>query len=251
MNAKILSALTATAAATAIFGAVSIPAQAANLNPGEKFGTDGILFLEDTTVDFGFISTQGSFKSNLKIFEGSTAVFDLFDEKARWDGGTTRSTDSAVDWLGTSSNIVDPSTKSFTFKAGKTYSLGLESWGWNGDWVAKAPVYSTTAQNSSGDQHAKFFEASAIPNLDTPTDSWRKMALKNAAGLSTDPLASVGVIAFEDTLFSQSSDKDYNDFMVTAVAKRSAASVPEPATLAGIGLIAGSLAVSRRRRAVS
>mgnify|MGYP006269374251 CR=1 FL=1 len=248
MNAKFLSVLTV-AAATALFGAISTPAQAASLNAGESFGTNGILFAEDTTVDFGFISTQGSFKSNLKIFEGSTAVFDLFAEKNRWDGGNTTSATNTNDWLGTSSNIVDPSTKSFTFKAGKTYSLGLESWGWNGNWVAKAPVSSTTAQNTNGEQHAKFFAASDIRDLNNPLSYSRKTDLGNGAGLSTDPLASLGVISFEDTLFGDS-DKDYNDFMVTATARRVNASVPEPATLAGIALVGSSLVFSRRRRSV-
>lgn len=52
------------------------------------------------------------------------------------------------------------------------------------------------------------------------------------------------IIAFEDLLLS-GSDSDYNDFVVLATDLES---VPEPATMAGLGLVAAAMAVSRRRQ---
>jgi hypothetical protein len=52
------------------------------------------------------------------------------------------------------------------------------------------------------------------------------------------------IIAFEDLLLSDS-DGDYNDFVVLATDLES---VPEPATMAGLGLVAAAMAVSRRRQ---
>jgi hypothetical protein len=52
------------------------------------------------------------------------------------------------------------------------------------------------------------------------------------------------IIAFEDVLLNYS-DSDYNDFVVLATDLES---VPEPATMAGLGLVAAAMAVSRRRQ---
>jgi len=56
------------------------------------------------------------------------------------------------------------------------------------------------------------------------------------------------IIAFEDQVFSSNrSDQDFNDFGVI-VESITPKSTPEPATLAGLGLFAGAMAVSRRRK---
>ncbi|MEQ9239140.1 PEP-CTERM sorting domain-containing protein [Coleofasciculus sp. E2-BRE-01] len=56
------------------------------------------------------------------------------------------------------------------------------------------------------------------------------------------------IIAFEDKLVGGSeSDFDYQDFVIIAESI-TPKSTPEPATLAGLGLFAGAMAVSRRRK---
>jgi hypothetical protein len=52
-------------------------------------------------------------------------------------------------------------------------------------------------------------------------------------------------VIFDDD--GANNDQDLNDFVFTARATP-VASVPEPTTIAGLGLVAGALAVSRRRK---
>ena len=70
MNTKFLSALTATAAATALFGAAA-PAHAFT------FGTGGITFQEKTEVSFKFIQSYGAYTSKLGVYkvDGQTTTF--------------------------------------------------------------------------------------------------------------------------------------------------------------------------------
>lgn len=103
----------------------------------------------------------------------------------------------------------------FTFKflAGKTYTLGLKSFLSN---ALKTTVYSTNAFNNPVEQNAVF---------------------------ENDTLAHGITINFDDN--GNNNDNDLNDFTVEARSK----TVPEPATLTGLGLAAGSLLLSRRRKA--
>src|SRR4028119_500132 len=85
MNTKLLSALTAPAAATALFGAAA-PAHAFS------FGTNAIQFENDTEVTFKFEQTYGAFTSALGVYSvsGGTPTFltTLFSEvKPSDDGG--------------------------------------------------------------------------------------------------------------------------------------------------------------------
>ncbi|MEQ8958141.1 MAG: PEP-CTERM sorting domain-containing protein [Coleofasciculus sp. C2-GNP5-27] len=57
------------------------------------------------------------------------------------------------------------------------------------------------------------------------------------------------IVAFEDQLVGgPDSDKDYQDFVIIAESLDPKIDVPEPTTLAGLGLLAGAMAVSRRRK---
>ena len=89
MNTKFLSALTATAAATALFGAAA-PAHAFT------FGTDAIQFDKETEVTFNFRQSYGSYTSSLGVYrvDGGKATFlqTLFSEVQSSDSG------AAGDW---------------------------------------------------------------------------------------------------------------------------------------------------------
>jgi hypothetical protein len=104
----------------------------------------------------------------------------------------------------------------FTFKflQGKTYTLGLESFLGG---KLKTQTYSTDTLNSPVEQNAVFSSSSLNQGV---------------------------LISFDDNGGPKGKDDDdLNDFKVNA------RSVPEPATLAGLGLAAGSLLLSRRRKA--
>jgi hypothetical protein len=222
MNTKLLSALTATAAATALFGA-AVPAQAFS------FGTDAITFRQDTSVKFNFKESHGMYQSSLGIYsvENSAVslVKTLFSE--------TKSSDNEWEneWKGTLGNTVLGGSEVFTFLANKIYTLGLDS-----DWGGS--VYSTSSLNS-GSQQAVFGGHSQLWSaLDKETTSTFQ-----AAGQFTNGLGSLfnggTLIGFDDR--GNSNDSDFQDFTVSAEA------VPEPMTMTGLALGLGGLVAARRR----
>ncbi|MEG5063525.1 PEP-CTERM sorting domain-containing protein [Microcoleus sp. B3-A4] len=225
MNTKLLSALTATAAATALFGA-GAPAQAAS------FGANGIQFDQDTTVKFNFKQTHGMYQSSLGIYSvensAATLVQALFSETKSSDNGAEN------EWKGTLGNtVVGSGSVVFTFLANQIYTLGLNS-GWGGS------VYSTSSLNS-GSQQAVFGGQEQLWNtLDKETTSTFQ-----AAGQFTNGLESLfnggTLIGFDDR--GNRNDSDFQDFTVTAEA------VPEPMTMTGLALGLGGLVAARRRRA--
>lgn len=234
MNAKLLSALTATAAATALFGA-SAPAQAFS------FGTNGITFGQNQDVQFNFKESHGAFKSSLAIYEVNgfslTNVANLFSETKSSDNG------GEYDWKGTLGNtVVDSGPVVFKFLANKVYTLGLSS---SYDGSDKGMVYSTSGLNlnvaSTGNQQAVFGQSSLLWNaLDKETT-----ATFQAAGSFTDGMASLfngtTLIGFDDR--GNTNDTDFQDFTVSAQA------VPEPMTMTGLALGLSGLIAARRRRA--
>jgi hypothetical protein len=223
MNTKFLSTLTATAVATALFGAAA-PAQAAS------FGTGGISFAQDTSITFTFKESHGAFKSYLGVFEVNNSipslVGTLFSEVKGSDNG------KANEWKGTLGNTVLGSGKAaYTFVANKVYTLGLVS-------SSTLKVFSTSSLNS-GSQQAVFGDQSLLTALDKDTTSNFK-----AAGQYTNGLGSLfnggATISFDDR--GNGNDKDFQDFTVTAEA------VPEPMTMTGLALGLGGLVAARRRR---
>ena len=228
MNTKFLSALTATAAATALFGAAA-PAHAFS------FGANAIQFENNTDVIFNFRQSYGAFTSALGVYgvnsAGPTLLKTLFSEvKPSDDGG-------ANNFKGTLGNtVLGSGISTFTFLANQVYTLGLNS-GPNGT------VFSTSALNSGRTQEALFFNPNGLlPTIINASDNagFGGNPANFTSGLGT--LFNGGTaISFDDR--GNSNDKDFQDFTVTAEA------VPEPMTMTGLALGLGGLVAARRRRA--
>ncbi len=222
--------LSAAAAAATVVGAVSSPAQAFSFGPG------GIRFDRDTTVDFSFIESHGYFRQRFGVQEIGGARTNLMWETTRSDNNSW-----ANDWQGTCGSALLNCNASFTFKAGKSYSLFLDAIDdFGGTYVLGEAV--------------KFFNApeAATVLADTSYRDYNRSPnslLSRTAGTNNaNPFAAPVLIAFEDYgLRNNASDDhvDYNDFMLTAQAR---ATVPEPATLAGLGVVVGGFGFARRRR---
>lgn len=226
MNTKLLSAITAATAATALLG-LSAPAQAFS------FGTGGIKFNEDTEVTFKFKESHGAFTSSLGIYKVTdsaiTQVASLFSETKSSDNG------GADEWKGTLGNtVLGSGSVAFTFLANKVYTLGLSS--------DNGTVYSTSSLNtgSDGSQQAVFGGPALWDALNRETTN-----VFQAAGQFTDATGSLfgggTTIAFDDR--GNGIDADFQDFTVSAEA------VPEPFTMTGLALGFGGLVAARRRRA--
>ena len=232
MNTKLLTALTATAAVTALL-AGSAPAQAFS------FGTTGISFAQDQQVEFNFKESHGAYTSSLGIYQVKNSlaslVSTLFSETKSSDKG------GANEWKGTLGNTVKGSGKVvYTFLANQVYTLGLSSL-YNAKSVGT--VYSTSGLNvkSSGSQQAVFGAASPLWSaLSKETTSKFGAAGKYTDG--TNSLGSAGgtLISFDDR--GGGNDADFQDFTV------SAEKVPEPITMTGLALGLGGLISARRRR---
>lgn len=231
MKTKLLTALTAAAAAATALLSFSGPARAFG------FGTSGISFSQNTDVTFKFIQSTGANLSNLGIYEvnGNTVgakVANLFQESQRSNNfnsiGNTAA--KATGYLGTAANLTGPAQVSFTFLANKVYTLGLFNQGWNSTWTR----YSTTSLNTRyGLQHAVFGSSGS------KTADGQAMAGVGSYQ-SSNPFVSGGItIGFEDA--ADGGDRDYNDFIVNAEA------VPEPITMGGLALGFGGMVMARRR----
>ena len=225
MNITLLSALTATAVATALFGA-GAPAQAFS------FGTNGIKFQEDTDVNFKFQESHGGYTSSFGIYSvkdsATSLISTLFSETKSSDNGGEN------EWKGSLGNTVLGSGFAvFTFLANQVYTLGLSSGG-------GGTVYSTSALNA-GSQQAVFGAASPLWNaLGKETTNFFQPAGQFTDG--TGSLSNGGtLISFDDR--GGGNDKDFQDFTVSAEA------VPEPITMTGLALGFGGLVAARRRRA--
>jgi len=223
MNTKFLSALTATAAATALFSAAA-PAQAASFN------TQSIQFEQDTAVKFNFLGSRGMFQSSLGIYHVQnsmpTLIKTLFSETKRSDNGAQN------EWRGTPGNTVLDGEQVFTFLANRIYTLGLAS-------LHRGSVFSTSALNGGGSQQAVFGDSSLYTALDRDTTRSFQAAPQYTSGLGS-LLNGGAVISFDDR--GNGNDRDFQDFTVTAEA------VPEPMTMTGLALGLGGLVAARRRR---
>ena len=208
--------VSAAAAAATVVGAVSSPAEAFSFGPG------GISFDRDTTVDFSFKESHGYFRQRFGVQEIGAAATNLLWETTRSDNNS-----GANDWQGTCGNAVLNCNVSFTFQAGKTYSLFLNA------------ITDDGVGTYELDEAVKFFNAPQAATVLADTSyrnyntSPNSLLARTAGTNNANPFAGPVLIAFEDYgLRNNASDDhvDYNDFMLTAQVR----SVPEPATLAGL-----------------
>lgn len=241
--------LTTAAAAVALVGIASGSAQAFS------FGNNGIKFDKNTTVDFSFKESHGYFWGQLGVIDskGTKQYLGIKEDKAFSPAGGSDN-GSVGEYKGTCGNTVSVCADSFTFAAGETYSLFLESKGSAGK--VQTTVFSTTALNTGSQtvngqsyafgQQVKFFDDLSLlndPKISSGSSTSSKLV--TTPGLTNaDPYAKEILLAWEDQ--GQGVHTDYNDVLVTAKAR--SVDVPEPTTLAGIGLVAGALALSRTRR---
>lgn len=223
------------AATTAIVGLASVaPAQAAS------FGTSGISFNKDTTVDFEFTQSYGRYRTDLRLYE-------VQDGKIFSDLGTLFKEVKAADVVdakgaptskpkGTAGNAVVDYTASFNFEAGKKYTLGIVNYGFwqkDGSNPYGGIFYTTSALNTGGTQQA-VFGSSGGDELFEFTDA--------SLFQSGDPLAGWVDISFDDA--GNNNDKDFQDFTL----KAKAVSTPEPTVLLGLGVAAGGMFLTRRNK---
>lgn len=213
MKQTLIKGIAATAAVvtTSVFG-FSNPASAF------MFGTNGIRYEEDTTIEFKFKQNGGWYNSVLAVYEvlgnGPVKVQDIIGEDL-------------------------DSTASFQFLANKTYTLGLTNYHPYTD-VELGTVYSTTRFNWAyrnggvGYQQALF---GAQPGLEAEGQAFANPGDYTGGA---DPTQGTVRISFDDGATAFGSDRDYNDFVVWAV--------PEPMSMGGMALGAAGLAMARRRR---
>jgi hypothetical protein len=204
-----------------------------------SFGTSGISFDKDTTLEFTFQVSHGKFESELGAFDISSAISSiLLEEVDRADEGF-KSDD--LGWKGTCGDAVAVCTAKYTFEANKSYSLRLLS-ELNGSF--KSLMSSTSTDNNGSKQRAIFASQSVFEtNIFTLEDG---QGFGNAASY-TDGLAllkGAGVwIGFDDG--GNGDDMDYQDFVVSA--KIVEEDVPEPASIMGL-MVVGAAALKLRRR---
>lgn len=240
MTTHFFAGLIASAAIASVLG--SAPALAFT------FGTDGIEFDRDTKVDFTFNESRGSFQSTLQIFQvGSenrlTWTKDMFAETRASDNG------SANGWLGTcgeGKTVQGNCSESFIFLKNIRYALGLDS-GSNGK------VYSTSSLNTKANGTLWISDNSPQRGQQAvfgAFGSTRRDGIKfnNPENFqSGDPFASQLKISFDDRGYRNAwgiPDLDFQDFSVTA---STVSAIPEPASLAGLGVVGIAIAASRRR----
>ncbi|WP_242032016.1 PEP-CTERM sorting domain-containing protein [Microcoleus sp. FACHB-672] len=197
-------------ATTALTGLFSVPVQAANLF------ASSVKFDKDTEVSFDFLESHGIYKSDFGVQQANGSFTSLLKEIQNADDTSVIGNN---DWLGSCGISVKQCISTFTFKAGIDYTFALQNYekvkttnGWGYNDTSTTTVYSSTSQ------------AVAYTKL---SDTSYKLAWDDGYG----------------------GDRDTNDFIVKASWKK-AASVPEPAALAGLFLVAGTLVISRRRKGV-
>lgn len=202
------------------------PAQAASF-----FGNGKFSFTSNQSFNFNFLLSKGMWQSDFGVLNvGTGEKTVLFSELAPgYDPkvGNQNNGDSSskpFDWLGTCGVTVKSCVNSFTFLAGNTYQFFL---------TGKTIQYSSTPGNTT------FTYNGGAYTFNSSGPNYNKVKTPILATLFAP--GEGALIAMNDT---HAIDVDKNDFIVTATPT----SVPEPATLLGLGLVAGGGFLASRRR---
>lgn len=222
-----------------------------------------------STVQFDWVGSYGGFQSKVGIYNVTTdTYFDIFAEKVGSSvGGNAWHANKGILDNATFKDDIQSINTQFTFLKGNEYSFFLGS----ADPTVNSPtVFSTTSLTQNKPwvefgQQAKFFsDLSVLDDVSYKykeafegsriTDSTQS-ALALASGTNaTLSRGMTGLVAFEDngirnprTGSTADFHRDFNDFLFSVTVVDEVA-VPEPATLLGLGLFAGCMALSSRRR---
>jgi hypothetical protein len=249
MNLKSTSVFAGLIAGSAL-ALSTLPAQAFTLNPNGS-----ITFAAPETLEFTFLESHGFYRSSYGVYDsGKNLVKTLFTENAPgYDPGKN---DANGDWKGTCGITVTPAPCkiNYTFASG-TYFFGLDS----------APQGGKTFTQATGNFNVGV--PLSTPSLPAPPPGGYVSAAPNQAFISTADTYTLSTIgpgsggpagfttidtspydfftAVNDT-FTGENIADINDFVVGV--RSTTTTVPEPATLAGLGLVAGAMTMLRRRK---
>ena len=200
------------------------------------FSSDNIQFDQDTTIEFEFIESHGAYQSTFGVLDidscqtqpGGEIIFSSCDKTAllveakasdAQDTVARRSTyedslnrqSQETDFIGTPGNAVPRPMSEFQFKAGKRYSLYLES-SFNGNFAGV--VYSAALLNSQGNTQALFEEGS----IETAQLVTRQNVPDNSANQYQALLNGGVLVRFDDTgsqlVKTDYQDVDFDDFVV-------------------------------------
>ncbi|MGB3509879.1 MAG: PEP-CTERM sorting domain-containing protein [Microcoleaceae cyanobacterium] len=246
---------------TALVGGLisTMPAQAAS------FGNDGIIFDADTEVEFDFLQSHGWWRGDFGVKNLDTGIETiLLSETFNADAGSGWQDDN----LGTAGKAVQNPLASFTFAASNNYTFFLTSY--NKDGSPDTPYntqYSTSSLNpgwyaggtGKGTQGDGTFLIGAGPeeydknNYDSSLNGMIVDGPQRAFFQGDIFSEGSANIFFEDN--TTWGDNDFDDFVVKATAPSmgggispEAESVPEPATMAGLGIVIGGMFLSRSRK---
>ncbi len=225
---------------TALVGGLisTMPAQAFS------FGNEGIMFDEDTKVNFEFLQSNGWWQAEFGVLNLGTGEENILlseDFRADYEVGYTVDSEN----LGTAGITVLDTKASFTFLAGQEYSLFVKNFdqGQNKGEGGYLYQHSTTALNPywlltspkvSEDGNVTIVDNDFDPTLNGQLVNGRVRALFEPSGED-----SVNILFEDNTTWG---NNDFDDFVVKATT-----SVPEPTTLAGLGMVAGGMFLSRRK----
>lgn len=267
MNLKSTSVFASLIAGSAL-ALSTLPAQAGTASPftvgGVTFNKDGSFEIGDTptTIKFKFLESRGFYQSSFGIYDSNkptaNLVQTLFTENA--PGYNPGSNDPKNDWLGTCGITITPAPCeiNYTFNKG-TYFFGLDSTpqgniqyteasgtfdaGVAGLGKPKGPIFPTGANNPANPPYSAF-NSNAKSYIRSTIGPSAIAAGANPQFQTIDTSPFSFFTAINDTA---EIDKDVQDFIVGATIVTTQ-TVPEPATLAGLGLVAGAMTMLRRRK---